>query len=147
MSSNPIPLLLLVFSFASVARAAEDLEACDAEICATPLAKGERAPFDGQLLTPKLAIKLGQRAEAFDLRLKLEVDHATKLAALDLTLEKRLREIDAAAASAREDALRRALEEERQRWYERPPFVAAASAALAVGLLFGAAHLIAVATP
>lgn len=134
--------------FASVARAADpDPGACDAEICATPLAKGDRAPYDGQLLTPRLAVRLGLRAEEYETRRALELNQAKALAGLDLALEKRLREIDADAASAREDALRRALEAERQRWFERPPFVAAVSALVTVGVLFGAAHLISIATP
>lgn len=45
---------------------------CDgANLCAVPMAAGQPAPYDGQLLTPKLALHLGQQAEGCDARLGL----------------------------------------------------------------------------
>ncbi|HSC15013.1 MAG TPA: hypothetical protein VLI71_07840 [Gammaproteobacteria bacterium] len=137
------PTILLLSLVTSSAWGAEPSlpPECDAEACAVPLKRGERAPFDGQLLTPQLAIQLGQRAESCDIRLKLDVEHAKAIAAIDLGLERKLRELEAAAAVQREATLARALEAERARWYERPPFVATIAVAASFAAVWAAGQL------
>lgn len=114
---------------------------CDAEVCSAPLKRGERAPFDGQLLTTDLAIQLGQRAERCEVLSKLDVEHAKAIAAIDLGLERKLRELEAEAARQREAALVRALEAERARWYERPAFVATVAVAASFAAVWAAGQL------
>ena len=91
--------------------------------CSAPLAQGAVAPFSGQLLTPSLAIDLGLKAQFCDARIGLEVGHAKALLQVDLDSERRLRQVDAAAADAARALLMRRLEEVSP-WYERPWFVA-----------------------
>lgn len=98
--------------------------------CAAPLAKGERAPFDGQLLTVELAVALGQKAERCDALLGIEVDRAKKLAAVDLDLERQLRKIDAEAARQAREVFERRIAELAPPWYERPSVVAAVTVVL-----------------
>lgn len=64
--------------------------------CVAPLREGERAPFDGQLLSTWKAIEIGQLAQGCDQKVKLEVRTATRTAAIT---ERRLRtEIELANA-------------------------------------------------
>lgn len=77
------------------------------ELCAVELEQGDLAPFAGQLLTPALALALGQAADSCDARMKLLLDRQALL--LKLAHEREL-----AAA--------------RPRFWERPSFVAAATA-------------------
>ncbi len=111
----------------------------DARKCSTPLAAGQVAPYAGQLLTPKLAVDLGQRAGGCDARLQLEQDRLEKTAQLDLELERKLRAEDARAAGAREailqESLRAARAAQEDPWYEHPAFVATISVVLTVGLV------------
>ncbi|MFA5028480.1 MAG: hypothetical protein WC713_11455, partial [Candidatus Methylomirabilota bacterium] len=111
----------------------------DARKCSTPLAAGQVAPYAGQLLTPKLAVDLGQRAQGCDARTELAVKFAQDSSGVDLQLEKSLRENDAKAAAEREkilqDALQAAREAQKDPWYEHPAFVATISVVLTVGLV------------
>lgn len=50
------------------------------DLRAVPLQAGEPAPFDGQLLTPELAIRLGQKAEGCEERINIEVRRVEALA-------------------------------------------------------------------
>jgi hypothetical protein len=123
---------------ASPARAQASPAQCDPdnpEHCAQPLAKGETAPFSGQLLTPELAIDLGQKADSCDARVEIESNRVQRLAEIDVTLARRLLEIERDAARQQVDLLTTRLEEARDiRFYERPVFVAAASVAATVAL-------------
>jgi len=108
------PRLLLAFSFtlltADAALAGPPVcDPADPRLCAAPLLKGDPAPYSGQLLTTELAIQLGQKADTCDTRLKLEVAFATKLAAVDLGLERSLHRNDLDASSDREAVLLREL--------------------------------------
>jgi hypothetical protein len=121
----------------------------DARMCSAPLKAGEAAPYAGQLLTPELAIRLGQRAEYCDTRIKAEVELATKLGQVDLGLERKLRQADneanAAMLSATRARYERALEEAAPPWWERPWFVtlvaASATATLLTFAVWGAGQL------
>jgi hypothetical protein len=101
---------------------------CDPDMpdhCAQPLTKGEMAPFSGQLLTPELAIDLGQKADGCDVRVKIESNRVQKLAEIDVTLARRLLEIERDAARRQVDLLTERLKEaEDVSFYERPVFVA-----------------------
>lgn len=94
------------------------------------------APYAGQLLTPRLAVDLGQKAQGCDVRMELAVKFAEDNSGVDLQLEKSLRENDARAAAEREKILRDALEEARARpWYEHPAFVATTAVVVTIGLV------------
>lgn len=106
-----------------------DPSSCDPDRpkhCAAPLQRGQAAPFDGQLLTPELAIDLGLKADGCEGRVALEVDYAKRAAAVELGLEQQLRRID-------QDACRQAQALWEKRYaeaieppplYERPWFIA-----------------------
>lgn len=108
----------------------------DARKCSAPMQAGQRAPYAGQLLTPKLAVDLGQRAQGCDARMELAVKFSQDSAQVDLQLEKSLRENDARAAAEREKILRDALDEARARpWYTHPAFVVITTVVLTLGLV------------
>lgn len=104
--------------------------------CSQPLSTGETAPFDGQLLTPDLAIDLGQKANDFSARLNIEIEHIKKLDKLDLDLEKKLHTIDTQAWATEKDLMMKSLEkmESPSPWYQHPIFVCVVTA-ISVGLL------------
>ena len=96
---------------------------------AVPLAKGQPAPFDGQLLSTELAIRLGMKAETCERRVGIEVTHAARLVQVDLDLCERKREIDAAARQAERELMTKAVDGAAV-WYRDPVFVAATSVVL-----------------
>lgn len=98
----------------------------DADVCSAPVAAGQPAPFSGQLLTQKLAIQLGQKAENFTERLKIEVDYIRRVYQLDVDLEKQLRTIESDTWGAQKKAMEEALNKALQPlpFYERPAFIA-----------------------
>lgn len=122
---------------ASTERASEPVcDPKDPTRCSAPLRTGDLAPFNGQLLSPDLAIDLGQKAELFDLRLDLELKRATGLLQADLSLERQLRENNRKAFEAQIVLLTTRLEEAHHRlWWEHPVFVAAVAVVL-TGLVF-----------
>lgn len=114
----------------------------DTDKCTQPLLKGEVAPFSGQLLTPKLAIDLGQKAESFDIRLKLELEYVRKLYELDLKLEKNLRKLDNNSCTEKVNLLSDRLKDAKlDNWYQHPLFVATISVVLTTGLFIGGVYL------
>jgi len=113
----------------------------DPKKCSTGLKTGDSAPYDGQLLTPKLAIELGQKAESFDARLKLELDFKTKTLQIDLELEKSLRENDRESFNLERTLLMKRLAEASSRpWYESPVFVATATVVGVVLVIIGTGY-------
>lgn len=119
---------------------------CDEDnwaLCAQPLMQGQPAPFDGQLLTPELAIKLGQKALDFDIELSIQMGRQQKLHEIELNYQKELYEIEAKGAEDKIALLERRLEEASTvPWYRTPVFVAVVSC-VSTGLVFvGAAYLI-----
>jgi hypothetical protein len=97
-----------------------------------PLQKGQAALFDGQLMTPELAIILGLKADGCDARTALEVDFAKKSAGVELKLEKELRQIDQDSCKTATSFLQDRLEGAAPPWYERPWFVAGVTFVLTV---------------
>ena len=113
----------------------------DPKKCSTGLKTNESAPYDGQLLTPKLAIELGQKAESFDARLKLELDFKTKTLQIDLNLERNLRKNDNDSHKLQMDMMMKRLEEAHSRpWYEHPAFVATATVVGVVLVIIGTGY-------
>lgn len=94
--------------------------------CAQPLEKGQIAPYAGQLLSPNLAIDLGQKATFCDERLKLELDHAKAVCDIGTQLASSLLLQEREMTKTRANLLIEQLSFARQPnpWYERPIFVA-----------------------
>ena len=134
---------LLVVSLPAHAQKFEkECDPNDAEKCSQPLVVGEVAPFSGQLLTPKLAIDLGQKAASFDERLELKMKYVKKMSQLDLDLEKKLHEIDNEACTEKVDLLTDRLKTATlEHWYQHPIFVASLSVFLTAGVFIGGAYL------
>lgn len=122
--------LLLITSYAS----ADGL-------IATPLAKGEPAPFTGQLLSPELALTLGIKADQCDIRLDLATKRVQRLADIDLTLCKRLQKIASESASERRAALLRRIERAESVW-RSPAIVATISVALTLAAVVVARYVV-----
>lgn len=121
----------------------KECDADDPEACSQPLMEGEVAPFSGQLLTPTLAIKLGQKAAEFDIRLEIELRYHKKMFELDLDLEKKLHEIDNKACTEKVDLLTERLRDAKlDHWYQHPFFVATVSVVLTTGLFIGGVYLL-----
>lgn len=105
---------------------------CAGDLRAVEVTQGSLAPFTGQLLTPDLAVCLGQRADGAEKRFRLDLDHQLRLAAIDLQHEQRLHQIDLEADAQEKDALQRALEAATPPFYERPAFTIPATVAVVV---------------
>jgi hypothetical protein len=126
-------LLSLVSSFALLAADAPECDPKDPTACAAPVEKGQPAPLSGQVLTPTLAIKLGQKADRCDAVTALEVGYTKKLADVDLALEKQQRAEDNAAHLREMAAMQKALDEVKPPFYERPWFVATVTGVVVAG--------------
>lgn len=115
---------------------------CDPEHpkrCSQPLVAGEKALFDGVLLSTELSINLGQKADSCEDIIKLEVDRILALSTNQKDLSEKLIKIERDATNARIQVLQNALEsmkglEKPPAWYERPPIVAAATALVVTGV-------------
>jgi hypothetical protein len=93
--------------------------------------RGSAAAFSGQLLTPKLAITLGLKAQYCDARAALDVEHVRALMQVDLDSERRLRAIDNEASKKAQELLEKKLADGNP-IFERPIFVAAVTTAIVV---------------
>lgn len=137
----PGTLLVTLCGLASAALAEDPQPVCDPEQpshCSAAMTAGQVAPFDGQLVSPDLAITLGQRAEHCDARIGLEADRVRGLERAEAQLCRRMAVIDKAAAGERERLLQEALEAcEGTPWWESPPFVAAVTAVVTTAALLG----------
>lgn len=113
----------------------------DDKSCSQPLEAGDVAPFSGQLLTPSLAVKLGQRSYSFDARLKMETDFIEKSFQLDLEFEKKLRKIDNKSYANQVALLTDRLEKAKmEKWYQQPMFIATVSVFLTGAIFVGSAY-------
>lgn len=118
-----------------------DCDPQDPKKCATGLLEGQKAPFGGQLLTPKLAVDLGLKADRCDERLKLELSRVTGLAAVQKELDLKLLTIERDTEKAKVEALQKALKKTedlvpKPPWYEHPAFVATVTVVATVAVLF-----------
>lgn len=108
----------------------------DPQSCSQPLQEGDRAPYAGQLLTPRLALKLGQLADRCAAELELQQGYLTKLAAIEKELGEARAKIESETRVQERDFLLGELAKREQTpWYERPAFVTLASVVLTGGLL------------
>jgi hypothetical protein len=103
----------------------------DPDACALPIQRGVATPFSGQLLSPKLAISLGLKAQYCDARTALDVEHARALVQVDLDSERKLHALDLEAAKKAQELLEKRLAEANP-WFERPAFVAVVTTVLVV---------------
>lgn len=104
---------------------------------------GEVAPFSGQLLTPKLAIDLGQKAAAFEVQLQIELEYQGRLRDLDWNLEKEKHRIDEAACTEKVNLLTDQLKDAKlEHWYQHPLFVSSISVVLTTLIFVGATYLV-----
>lgn len=86
---------------------------CDPDMpthCAAPAIAGEPAELDGTILSPDLAIHLGQQVEGAEARLQAELDRKDKLHQIDLTLARAEAKADLHAATASTAAQKRQTE-------------------------------------
>lgn len=112
----------------------------DPQKCSQPLLQGQAAPFSGQLLTPKLALDLGQKAAYCEERLQIELRKERDLAVVQKALDARLLEIEREGAAMKLAIVQKALDQTQglvppPAWYERPPVVAVAAATGVLGVL------------
>lgn len=107
--------------------------------CAVDLERGAQAPFSGQLLTPELALVLGQRAERAEERCRLAVAREQELGGIEASKQIKLREVEAQACAAAEKRLTGLLEQAQEKpLIEHPAFVATISVVVTAGVLLGA---------
>ena len=108
----------------------------DPQACSQPLEKGQAAPYAGQLLTPRLAVRLGQRAERCDQQLELERGYMQKLVLIERELAgERVRIEQDARTREREYLLGELAKKDSVPWYQRPVFVMAVTFVLTTGLI------------
>lgn len=137
---------VLISSWVYPVRAQQFQKECDdtdSEKCSQPLMAGEVAPFSGQLLTPKLAIDLGQKAAAFEVQLQIELEYQGRLRDLDWNLEKEKHRIDEAACTEKVNLLTDQLKDAKlEHWYQHPLFVSSISVVLTTLIFVGATYLV-----
>jgi len=141
-----VPLVaLLLVSWCLPVQAQQFKKECDpndSELCSQPLVKGEAAPFSGQLLTPKLAITLAQKADSFDTRLAIELKYTEKMYRLDTDLQKKLHDLDQKACTEKVDLLTSRLKTAQQaHWYQKPAFIVIITVILTSGVFVGGAYV------
>lgn len=137
-----LPLLVSLCVSAAPPECAES----DPTMCAVPLEKGQPAPFDGQLLTSSLAIKLGQRADRCAAILQEERDYLTKIDAANVDYQRQLRSIETDSLKQQLDLTRKMLlQKPDETWYTNPVFVSAVSVVVTAAMfsvsVWAAGHL------
>lgn len=129
---------VLALAASSFAQAAEPEPVCDPgdpAKCATPMERGDTAPYSGQLLTPTLAIGLGQKADSCEKRWKLKLEHDLSLVRIQLDLETQKHQIDVEVRDQQIQLLTQRLKEATaEPWYEHPAFVSAAAVVITVAV-------------
>lgn len=129
--------MIAALLLAAMAGATPECATDDPALCSTPMAQGDVAPYAGQLLTTKLAIQLGQKADSADERVQLEVQHATQLIKIDLALEQQLHQIDVQSFTEQMGILQTELTAAEKAavvpFYRQPWFVATATVVIVVG--------------
>lgn len=144
-----VALCLALWAAPSAAQslAPRECDPGDPQKCSQPLLQGQAAPFAGQLLTPKLALDLGQKAAYCEERLQIELRKERDLAVVQKALDARLLEIEREGAAMKLAIVQKALDQTHglvppPAWYERPPVVAAATATGVLGLLVVSAKVL-----
>lgn len=143
-------LAIILSSSLAVAQSNSDMlkyalecEGEDFSLCAQPLLKGEVAPFDGQLLTPELAISLSQRAMGFEIQLEIELERLQNLHDIEMAYQKDINNLDKESSKKQIALLEKRLDEARGvSWYRTPVFVAVTSCVVTVLVVVGATYLV-----
>ena len=135
------PCVLGVFLLVSASWGQKECVEGKPKHCVQALAKGEVAPFIGQLYTPELALDHSLKVHGFDARLKLEIERVEETWKAQLNLEKKLHEIDNEAAAQAEKVLLESLENAQPPFYERPAFVIPITVVVTAGVILGAIAL------
>lgn len=115
--------------------------------CVSALKKGQPAPFDGQLLSPRLAAEQAVAAASVEDRLRIEREYLAEIAATKLKLEQEMRVLDVEVEKEKNKLYEREivelykqLEEARAEdddpFYERPWFVASATAVVTALVIY-----------
>lgn len=111
------------------------------------MALGERAPFAGQLLTPQLALRVGQGAGGCAARIQAAVGRCQQDADIELAAAKQMTFADTEAARAQQADLQAQLDETQKQlaaatppWFAQPWFVGPVAAVLSAGVVVWALH-------
>lgn len=107
----------------------------DPKSCVQTLVEGEKAPFNGQLLTFRRAAKMSAKLELNHERLQLKIDEATEPLEREIAFQKRLQKSAEKAHKQSEDFLVKQIDEALPDWHERPIFVASASVVVTLGVI------------
>jgi len=106
--------------------------------CRQHVVKGELVPFEGQLLTPRKAARLGVQAGECDERISLAISREKEIAGIRVQQQMDLRANDQRGYDLQVELMlkRMQLMEETlaPKWYERPPVVAVVTSIIMVGL-------------
>ena len=136
-------LVALLVAFEPIAWAAPECDPDDPELCSAPVNEGDPAPFSGQILTTKLAISLGQKADSFEARLKIELERVDGIWGLKLQYEQDTHRIDNTAKDKQIEVLQEALARAVvKHWYEHPGYIATISVIATILVFVGTAYLI-----
>jgi len=100
--------------------------------CSQDMEEGDIAPFSGQLLTPNLALHLGQKAMYYNARLNLEVEKKTGLFQAEINRLNALRESDQVTYAKKEEMYLKEIDRLDSFW--KQPIVVAAGTTLAICL-------------
>ena len=119
--------------------------------CSVELVKGDKAPFYGQLLTPKLSIALSRGIDDCYKLSETDMRFAKKEAKLHIEHEQSLRKSDATSCALEMDVMKA----DRDRWkafseipfYREPWFIATVTAVGVGALIIGSTKLIQVVVP
>lgn len=109
----------------------------DPQRCSMPLKRGEVAPYAGQLLTPKLAVSLGQAAEHCDEAIALEVSRTSSASVVEIRHARAVAKIDARALARERDLYKNLYESKPEAaWYEHPAFIVPVSVLATLGAVY-----------
>ena len=110
--------------------------------CSVAMQPDEPAPFAGQLISPELAITLGQKSANCDDRCDLALAKSSSIALAVLRAEKAKSAIDVQSAEkigfvlGRVEGYEAGFDAASPSWYERPTTVAILTAVVTVGIFF-----------
>lgn len=110
----------------------------DNKSCVQYLFKGEVATFDGLLMTPRRAARLGVRAGQCDERVETSVVESNELWEIKLDLEHQKRTNDSEATQDRMDFLKDQLAKAAVPFYKEPMFVATVTVVVVGAIFIGA---------
>lgn len=138
-------VLLWAFNANAQSRYKKLCDKNDSQLCAQAVVAGELVPFDGQLLTTKMAVQQSQKANWCDARSEAAVVHAVTRGEERLKFEQSLRAIDARGYQQQIDRVLKDNEKLRQAaevpFYRAPAFVAAITVVLTIAAFWAVAEM------